>query len=73
LIIPFTASIARDSFNLTPSVLKESAYAIGATKWEVVKDVVLPYSKLGVLGGVGLSLGRALGETMAVCICSGKS
>ncbi|MCS7215111.1 MAG: phosphate ABC transporter permease subunit PstC [Thermodesulfovibrio sp.] len=66
MIIPFTASIARDSFNLTPSVLKESAYAIGATKLEVLKDVVLPYSKLGVLGGVGLSLGRALGETMAV-------
>jgi len=66
MIIPFTASIARDSFNLTPSVVKESAYAIGATKWEVVKNVVLPYSKLGVFGGVALSLGRVLGETMAV-------
>jgi len=72
MIIPFTASIARDSFNLTPSVLKESAYAIGATKWEVVKDVILPYSKLGVLGGVGLSLGRALGETMAVAFVLGN-
>ncbi len=72
MIIPFTASIARDSFNLTPSVLKESAYAIGATKWEVVKDIVLPYSKLGVLGGVGLSLGRALGETMAVAFVLGN-
>ncbi|MCX8034230.1 MAG: phosphate ABC transporter permease subunit PstC [Thermodesulfovibrio sp.] len=72
MIIPFTASIARESFNLTPSVLKESAYAIGATKWEVVKDVVLPYSKLGVLGGVGLSLGRALGETMAVAFVLGN-
>lgn len=72
MIIPFTASIARDSFNLTPAVLKESAYAIGATKWEVVKDVVLPYSKLGVLGGVGLSLGRALGETMAVAFVLGN-
>lgn len=72
MIIPFTASIARDSFNLTPSVLKESAYAIGATKWEVVKDVVIPYSKLGVLGGVGLSLGRALGETMAVAFVLGN-
>lgn len=72
MIIPFTASIARDSFNLTPSVLKESAYAIGATKWEVVKDVVMPYSKLGVLGGVGLSLGRALGETMAVAFVLGN-
>ncbi len=72
MIIPFTASIARDSFNLTPSVLKESAYAIGATKWEVVKDIVLPYSKLGVLGGIGLSLGRALGETMAVAFVLGN-
>lgn len=72
MIIPFTASIARDSFNLTPAVLKESAYAMGATKWEVVKDVVMPYSKLGVLGGVGLSLGRALGETMAVAFVLGN-
>jgi len=72
MIIPFTASIARDSFNLTPSVLKESAYAMGATKWEVVKDVVMPYSKLGVLGGAGLSLGRALGETMAVAFVLGN-
>ncbi|OGW34910.1 MAG: phosphate ABC transporter permease subunit PstC [Nitrospirae bacterium GWC2_56_14] len=73
MIIPFTASIARDSFNLTPSVVKESAYAIGATKWEVVKNVVLPYSKLGVFGGVALSLGRALGETMAVAFVLGNS
>ncbi|GAQ94371.1 phosphate transport system permease protein [Thermodesulfovibrio aggregans] len=72
MIIPFTASLARDSFNLTPAVLKESAYAMGATKWEVVKDVVMPYSKLGVLGGVGLSLGRALGETMAVAFVLGN-
>lgn len=72
MIIPFTASVARDSFNLTPSVLKESAYAIGATKWEVIKDVVMPYSKIGVLGGVGLSLGRALGETMAVAFVLGN-
>jgi len=73
MIIPFTASIARDSFNLTPSVVKESAYAIGATKWEVVKNVVLPYSKLGVFGGVALSLGRALGETMAVAFVLGNN
>jgi len=73
MIIPFTASIARDSFNLTPSVVKESAYAIGATKWEVVKNVVLPYSKLGVFGGVVLSLGRALGETMAVAFVLGNN
>ncbi|MEW5745056.1 MAG: phosphate ABC transporter permease subunit PstC [Nitrospirota bacterium] len=73
MIIPFTASIARDSFTLTPSVVKESAYAIGATKWEVVKNVVLPYSKLGVFGGVALSLGRALGETMAVAFVLGNN
>jgi phosphate transport system permease protein len=73
MIIPFTASIARDSFNLTPAVVKESAYAIGATKWEVVKNVVFPYSKLGVFGGVALSLGRALGETMAVAFVLGNN
>jgi phosphate transport system permease protein len=73
MVIPFTASIARDSFNLTPSVVKESAYAIGATKWEVVKNVVLPYSKLGVFGGIALSLGRALGETMAVAFVLGNN
>ncbi len=73
MIIPFTASISRDSFNLTPAVVKESAYAIGATKWEVVKNVVLPYSKLGVFGGAVLSLGRALGETMAVAFVLGNN
>jgi phosphate transport system permease protein len=73
MIIPFTASISRDAFNLTPSVVKESTYAMGATQWEVVKDVVLPYSKLGVFGGVALSLGRALGETMAVAFVLGNN
>jgi len=73
MIIPFTASIARDAFNLTPEVVKESAYAIGATQWEVVKNVVLPYSKLGVFGGAALSLGRALGETMAVAFVLGNN
>ncbi|HEX9019749.1 MAG TPA: phosphate ABC transporter permease subunit PstC [Nitrospirota bacterium] len=73
MIIPFTASIARDAFNLTPAVVKESAYAVGATKWEVVKNVVLPYSKLGVFGGAALSLGRALGETMAVAFVLGNN
>ncbi len=73
MIIPFTASISRDAFNLTPSVVKESAYAMGATQWEVVKDVVLPYSKLGVFGGAVLSLGRALGETMAVAFVLGNN
>jgi phosphate transport system permease protein len=73
MIIPFTASISRDAFNLTPAVVKESAYAIGATKWEVVKSVVIPYSKLGVFGGIVLSLGRALGETMAVAFVLGNN
>ena len=73
MIIPFTASIARDSFNLTPAVVKESAYALGATQWEVVKNIVLPYSKLVVFGGIVLSLGRALGETMAVAFVLGNN
>jgi phosphate transport system permease protein len=73
MIIPFTASISRDAFNLTPAVVKESAYAVGATKWEVVKDIVLPYSKLGVFGGIAISLGRALGETMAVAFVLGNN
>ncbi|VAX34720.1 Phosphate transport system permease protein PstC (TC 3.A.1.7.1) [hydrothermal vent metagenome] len=73
MIIPFTASISRDAFNLTPEVVKESAYALGATKWEVVKNVVIPYSKLGVFGGIVLSLGRALGETMAVAFVLGNN
>ena len=73
MIIPFTASISRDSFNLTPAVVKESAYALGATKWEVVKNVVMPYAKLGVFGGIVLSLGRALGETMAVAFVLGNN
>ncbi len=73
MIIPFTASIARDAFNLTPAVVKESAYAMGATRWEVVKNIVLPYSKRGVFGGAALSLGRALGETMAVAFVLGNN
>jgi len=73
MIIPFTASISRDAFNLTPEVVKESAYGLGATKWEVVKNIVLPYSKVGVFGGIVLSLGRALGETMAVAFVLGNN
>lgn len=73
MIIPFTASISRDSFNLTPSVIKESAYALGATKWEVIKNVVIPYSKIGVFGGIVLSLGRAIGETMAIAFVLGNN
>ncbi len=72
MITPFIASISRDAFNLTPDIVKESAYALGATKWEVIKDIVIPYSKLGVYGGIVLALGRALGETMAVAFVLGN-
>lgn len=73
MIIPFTASITRDSMNTTPDILKESAYALGATKWDVIKDVILPYAKIGVIGSIILSLGRALGETMAVTFVMGNA
>jgi phosphate transport system permease protein len=73
MIIPFTASTARDAFNLTPPIVKESAYALGATQWEVVKNVVFPHSKLAVFGGVVLSLGRSLGETMALAFVLGNT
>ncbi len=72
MILPFTASVAREALELVPNVLKESAYALGATKWEVIKDILFPYCKLGILGGIGLSLGRALGETMAVAFVLGN-
>lgn len=72
MIIPFIASVMRDVFEVTPALLKESAYGLGATTWEVVWKVVLPYTKTGVLGGVMLGLGRALGETMAVTFVIGN-
>jgi phosphate transport system permease protein len=73
MVIPFISSIARDVFETTPAVLKESTYALGATKWEVISSVVLPYGRSGVLGGVMLGLGRALGETMAVTFVIGNA
>lgn len=73
MVIPFIAAVMRDVFNLVPSMLKESAYGVGATTWEVVKKVVLPYTKIGVVGGVMLGLGRALGETMAVTFVIGNA
>jgi phosphate transport system permease protein len=72
MIIPFIASVMRDVFEVTPPLLKESAYGLGATTWEVVWRVVLPYTKTGVLGGIMLGLGRALGETMAVTFVIGN-
>ncbi|HWK87123.1 MAG TPA: phosphate ABC transporter permease subunit PstC [Xanthobacteraceae bacterium] len=73
MVIPFISSISRDVFETTPSVLKESTYALGCTTWEVIWNVVLPYSRAGVLGGVMLGLGRALGETMAVTFVIGNA
>ena len=72
MILPFMAAITRDSMNTTPAVLKESAYALGATKFEVIKDIIFPYSKVGIIGSIILALGRALGETMAVAFLIGS-
>lgn len=72
MIIPFIASVMRDVFEVTPPLLKESAYGLGSTTWEVVSKVVLPYTKAGVVGGIMLGLGRALGETMAVTFVIGN-
>lgn len=73
MIIPFIASVMRDVFEVTPPMLKESAYGLGATRWEVICSVVLPYTKSGVVGGIILGLGRALGETMAVTFIIGNT
>ena len=72
MVIPFIASVTRDVFQTTPPMLKESAYGLGSTTWEVVWRVVLPYTKTGVVGAVMLGLGRALGETMAVTFVIGN-
>lgn len=73
MIIPYIASVMRDVFEVTPAMLKESAYGVGCTTWEVMWRVVLPYTKTGVIGGVMLGLGRALGETMAVTFVIGNT
>lgn len=73
MIIPFIASVMRDVFETCPAVLKESAYALGCTRWEVVRKIVLPYTRIGVVGGIMLGLGRALGETMAVTFVIGNA
>jgi phosphate transport system permease protein len=72
MIIPYIAAVMRDVFDVTPTLLKESAYGLGATTWEVVFKIVLPYTKAGVVGGIMLGLGRALGETMAVTFVIGN-
>jgi phosphate transport system permease protein len=73
MVLPFIASIMRDVFETVPAMLKESAYGLGATTWEVLRSVVLPYTRVGVVGGVMLGLGRALGETMAVTFVIGNA
>jgi phosphate transport system permease protein len=71
MVIPFMAALSRDAMNTTPSVLTESAYSMGATRFEVIKDIIFPYAKRGIIGSIILSLGRALGETMAVAFLIG--
>jgi phosphate transport system permease protein len=73
MVLPFITSISRDVFEAVPPVLKESAYGLGCTTWEVFRNVVLPYTRVGVIGGVMLGLGRALGETMAVTFVIGNA
>jgi phosphate transport system permease protein len=73
MVLPFITSISRDVFESVPPVLKEAAYGIGCTTWEVVRHVVLPYARVGVIGGIMLGLGRALGETMAVTFVIGNA
>jgi phosphate transport system permease protein len=73
MVLPFVTAITRDVFDAVPGVLKEAAYGIGCTTWEVVRYVVLPFTRVGVIGGIMLSLGRALGETMAVTFVIGNA
>ena len=73
MVLPFVAAVMRDVFEIVPPILRESAYGLGCTTWEVVRYVVLPYTQKGVVGGVMLGLGRALGETMAVTFVIGNS
>ncbi len=73
MVIPFISSVMRDVFETVPPVLKESAYGLGCTTWEVVRYIVLPYTRVGVVGGIMLGLGRALGETMAVTFVIGNA
>ena len=72
MIIPFMSAIVKDSFEMTPPLLKEAGYGLGATKWEVVKNIIIPYALPGIVGGMVLSVGRALGETMAVAFLTGN-
>ena len=73
MVLPFVAAVMRDVFEITPPILRESAYGLGCTTWEVVRHIVLPYTQKGVIGGIMLGLGRALGETMAVTFVIGNA
>ncbi|MDO9025583.1 phosphate ABC transporter permease subunit PstC [Zwartia sp.] len=73
MVLPFIAAVMRDVFEIVPPILRESAYGLGCTTWEVVRYIVLPYTQKGVIGGIMLGLGRALGETMAVTFVIGNS
>ena len=73
MVLPFIAAVMRDVFEITPPILRESAYGLGCTTWEVIRNVVLPYTQTGVIGGIMLGLGRALGETMAVTFVIGNA
>ena len=73
MVLPFITAVSRDVFETVPVLLKESAYGIGCTTWEVIRSVVIPYTRIGLLGGVMLGLGRALGETMAVTFVIGNA
>lgn len=73
MVLPFIASITRDVFDTVPPMLKESAYGLGCTRWEVIRHVVIPFTRVGIIGGVMLALGRALGETMAVTFVVGNA
>ena len=73
MVLPFISAVMRDVIETVPDVLKESAYGLGATKWEVIWNVVVPHSRTGMVGGIMLGLGRALGETMAVTFVIGNA
>jgi phosphate transport system permease protein len=73
MVLPFVTAITRDVFEAVPGVLKEAAYGLGCTRWEVVRNVIMPYARVGIIGGIMLALGRALGETMAVTFVIGNA
>jgi phosphate transport system permease protein len=73
MVLPFIASVCRDLFQAVPPMLKEAAYGVGATRWEVFRNVIVPYARVGIVGAIMLALGRALGETMAVTFVIGNA